>query len=280
MRIFVTGFLAAYLVLLFPDFVGGEPQIEVDLKPSKIIQAGKNCHFLVRLSWRSTEGDYRFLQPELALKNLAVESVGEANETFQKEGEEWKKKSFRFDLRALRAGKAKIQPFRIDYLDPSHETGGHFEVGPLELNVFPAFTKFRQVGFIASGLLLIVGSGLGGWILIRQRRKKQETTQSSESLLEDRALSRLNENREKVSEEGKIFRVYLCEKYSLARGVGTGREILHKMEGKVPWDELKTLKRIFDTLEERQYNDSRQSSEEGERLYSEMVHYVKGKKII
>ena len=280
MRIFLAGFLAAYLVVCFPAFAVAEPQIEIDLKPSKATKEGETCYFLVQLTWRSREGDYRFTRPELTLDNLKVEAAGEANETFQKEGKEWKRKLFRFELKPIRKGKAKIRPFRIAYLEPVGQISGHFEIEALELKVSPDNTRFYRIGFMTIGLLTVVGGVLGGWGLLRRRRKKDETMQSSVPSLEERTLAQLTANPQQLFEAGKIFRAYLSEKYSLFGGIRTGRETLLTMEKKVSSDELKTLRRIFDTLEERQYSASPRPREEGTRLYSEMVRYIEGKKVI
>ena len=263
MRIFLAGLVASYFVFFFPGEGHSEPQMEVDLKPSKAVKAGETLYFLVQLSWRSEEGEYRFPLPSLVLENLALEARGEANETFQKEGMEWRKKSFRFELAPLRRGRAKILPFRIDYFDPSQQRNGHFEVGALELNVLPDYTMLYRFGLIAGGSLAGIGV-LGSWILRRRIRRKGESTPDVESTLEAQTLSRLTTNREELFEAGKIFRTYVNEKF----------------ENQIPWDEMKTLKRIFDTLKEWQYSGSRHSREEGEKLYSEMIRYVEGKKII
>jgi len=274
-----VGFLASHFVLFSAGGAHAEPQIETSLKPSKAVKTGETLHFLVQLTWRSGEGEYRFPLPQLALENLTVEATGEANEAFQREGVEWRKKLFRFDLKPLRKGRAKIQPFRIDYLDPSQQRSGHFNIGTQELSVFPDYTNLYRFVFIAGGSLVGVGV-LGGWILMRRIRRKYESPPKVESILEVQALSRLAANRGELLEAGKIFRAYVAEKFSLPGGTETGREILQKLEEKLPSDEMKTLKRIFGTLEEWQFSGFPYSREEGERLYSEMTHYVEGKKII
>lgn len=278
MRIFLAGLLASQWVLFFPGRAEAEPQMMVNLEPSQGVKIGEGLHFVVQLTWKSTEGEYRFLRPQLVLENLTVETAGEANETFQKDGEEWKKKSFRFELKPVRTGQAKIQPFRINYLDSSQQKEGHLEAGALEISVFPDYTKFYQWGLIAGGIL---GGGiLGSWILRKRMRKKHENDQRTEPILEDQTLSRLKVNHEGLFEAGRIFRAYVDEKFSLSGGTDTSREILLKMESKIPSDEMKTLKRIFDTLEEQQYSGSGRSLEELGKLYSEMIRYIEGKKII
>lgn len=279
MRIFLTGILAAHLVVFFPRYASAKPQIEVHLEPVKGIRAQTVCYLIVQLIWRSREGDYRFSQPELILDNLTLEGAGEANETFQKNGEEWKKKLFHFDLKAIRAGRAKVRPFQIVYVESSQQASEHFEVEALELRVFPNNSRLYRAGLTAAGLLA-AAVALGGWIFLRRRRKELEAIQASEPTLEERTLSRLPSDPQQLLEAGKIFRAYLSEKYSLSEGASTGREVLLKMKERISADELKTLKRIFDTLEERQYATPHRSGEECRKLYSEMVHYVESKKII
>lgn len=263
MRIFQIGFLANSFVFFFLGFAQAEPQLEVNLKSSKAVKAGESFPFLVQVTWKSVEGDYRFPKPELALENLTVEAMGEANETFQKDGEEWKKKSFRFDLKPLWPGKAKIQPLRINYLDPSQQRSGYLEGGTLELKVSHDYAQFYRISPVMIGLLTVVGI-LGGWILTRQVKKKEKTAPSAELTLEDRTLGQLIAKRQDLSEVAKVFRAYVGE----------------KNRGQISSEELKTLKRIFDTLEEWQYSGFHESREERERLYSEIVHYVEGKKVI
>ena len=100
-----------------------------------------------------------------------------------------------------------------------------------------------------------------------------------ELTLEARYLSRLESSRQQLEEAGRSFRSYLIEKHSLPRSLTTGREILRQMEGKVDLGEWKTLKRIFDTLEEWHYGGIPGSKNESEGLYREMVRFVEGKKI-
>lgn len=282
------GLFVFCLIWLVTDPVFAEPQIQVRLQPFAKVKVGEACHLVLEVSWKTVEAEYRFPVPEIFLEQLALEELGESNEIFRKEGEEWRKKTFRYGLRALKPGKGRIQAFRLSYVDPVRSLGGHFEIPAREIKIVPDRSGFY---WIASWTAVIVGTiALTAGCFLRQRSRRSGAVPASESRLEDRYVSQIQAlrgkatatgaTREKILEVGKLFRAYLSEKHSLTSGILTSRETVAKLEGHLPSGELKSLKIIFDKLDEGRYSSSAQSLGEWPQLFDELIHYIEGKRIV
>ncbi len=265
-------------LFLLPLAFATEPQFTIQMKPNRTVKVGENCQLDVEVAWKSKDADYRFAPSPLTLENLAVEESGETNETFQKEGEEWKKKTFRFKLHATQKGKGRIRPFQVGYLDPQTASAGHFEVGEMEISIAPDRTPLYR--FLLEGTAVTTLGALGGWWLVARMRKKQLAAPVAEPTLEDRYLSQLGVTSDKISEAGRHFRTYLVEKFSVRPGGATNRELLAVLQSRLSGEELKNLRKIFDKLDECRFGTASRSPVEQQQLHREMVHFVEGKKII
>jgi len=263
-------------LFLFAPPLWAEPEFHVAMDRGKSVKAGQVLQLDIEAAWRTKEGDYRFLVPSLQLENLSLEESGETNETFEKEGEEWRRKAFRFRLRALEKGHGRIRPFQVGYVNPETATRGHFEAGELEISIVPDRTRRFQV---ASGVTFL-GLGIFGTLQFLRRRKKEPLEALKEPTLEERYLIQLNKEAEKISEAGRIFRAYLTEKFSLSRGRTTPKEILGLLKNQSSPEELKKLRKIFDKLDECQFGTAERSGPEHRQLHQEMTHFVEGKRII
>ncbi len=288
-RMFLRGFFLLGIISLWGGTLQAEPEIEVGLNPSGALKVGETCELTVEVTWKSAEGEYVFPKPEVALERLAMEDLGESSETFQKDGEEWKKKTFRFVLRAVLPGKGRIDSFRVDYVDSAKQLGGHFDIEPWEVKVSPDRSRlYRGLGV---GLGALSAGGILAWmiaLIFRRRRKKTE--ESVEAPLEESYLAQLSGLREELKEGRKgrealfdaarIFRGYLGRKFSIANSVGTTEEMLRELNVKVSIEEIKALKKLFERLDERRYAISEGSARGEEPLLVEMIRYVEGKKVI
>lgn len=285
MRIFLQGLIVLAVVCFFPGPAQAEPEIEVNLKPSRTAKVGEICQLILQISWRSEEANYSFTHPEPVLENFSVEEIGESNEVFQKKGEEWKKKTFRTDLKALKSGKGRIRPFVVTYIDPARQVGGHFEIPEKEIKIAPDRSRLYQ-GVVLTAALFSAGGLIGGWIVSgKRKRKSEEAALGPEQTLEERLVTDLTRRKEEgegsdyLLEAGKLFRGYLGEKYSVPGEKATRHELIAQIEGKISAEELRTLKRIFDRLDEWRYADRGKSQENEHYLYDEMIRFIEGKKI-
>lgn len=268
------------LLLTGIPFVEAEPEIRVNLRPEKSIKIGKGAELTIEVVWRSEEGNYQFPEPVLTLDRLQIEEVGETNEVFHKEGSEWKRKIFRFRLKGREAGKARIHPFRVDYLEPARGSGGHLEVASKELGVTPDRTGLYQ-GLLGS-FLFLVGGGMAWWFVKRSRASRLRESVAQRPSLEERTADELRQiqSQEELLELGKCLRNYLSEKYSVPGTVSTGRELLLRLEGNVPRDEWRALKRTLEKLDEWSYSRPPNLPGEWNQLCEEVIQYVAGKQIV
>lgn len=264
------------LFLLLPPSGHTEPELRTALDPPRHLQEGRTCQFMIRLRWRSLEANYLFSQPRFELDNLTVEEIGESNETFQEKGEIWRKKTFLYKLRALRSGKGRIHPFRVSYTDPHKGETDHFEVGGLEIQISRDRRLLFQAFLIALGF---IGITVGGF-LIRRNFRKNKQIPVPEASLEERYLQNLTHVSSQISAFGKLFRSYLAEKYLLPEGGGTTPQVLGQLEKKLRPDEWKTLKKIFDKLDEYRFGNLSRPEAEQEELYRDILRFVEGKKVI
>ena len=275
-------FLKALLlgaILFYPATSFADPTVGVSLCPQQKVKIGAVCPFHLELSWPSQEGEYRFALPDLTLENLRVEGEGESNETFQKQGKEWKKRVFRFDLKATQPGKGRIRPFQIHYLNPTSGQGGDLKIDEISLKVVPDRSGLVRVAvFSAVGIAVV--TALSIFLVLRSKRHDLQPQAPREPTLEERYLSQFFQTGGQIAHSAKIFRSYLTEKFSIPFKSATNREAMKQMEGKIPPNELKTLKEIFDKLDEISFAQNTASSTRPEQIHREMIRYIEGKKVI
>lgn len=279
MKVFLIAVLIGGVLLFQPFTLKAEPRIEVGLKPSKSLKIGQTSALSLQLTWRSQEANYHFLRPQLTLENLVVEEEGESNETFQKEGKEWRKKEFHFKLKAIQSGKGKINAFQLNYIDPAQAMGGHIDIPSMELRIVPDHTKLYRISLAALGALT-AGGLLTSLFFWRRSAQRDQPKSINEPTLEDRYLDFLHSAQGQLLEADRLFRSYLIEKYSFSRRAVTNREMMDGLSTKTTPEEMKTLKRIFDKLDEYRFNQRQHSQEEFLRLSGEIIRFVEGKRII
>lgn len=274
-------------LFIFAATLGAEPQFEVSREPSGRMRIGETGRVTIQAIWSSREGEFLFQRPGLALERLAVEEMGESNETFQKAGEEWKKKTFQIVLRATEPGTGRVGPFSLNYLDPASQINGHYEVSAIEWKISRDFSRFLPWVAVSG---LIFGGGVLGWIFFLRRRARRSVNQTLPVSIEERYANRLSEfekespesrvEQEQVSEAGRLFRAYLVEKYSITGNPMTHRELVERLRPSLSEAEVKHLARLFDTLEKWQYAQAERAPGAGRELCREMTRYVEGKKAI
>jgi hypothetical protein len=283
-RILLQGLFLLGVTVLAPP-LWAEPEIKVSLTPTSRVKQGNTVELFVDLVWRSQEADYLFTRPEPILERLVMEEIGESSEAFHKEGEEWKRKTFRFVLNAALPGRGEVRGFRVNYVDSAKQLGGHFDVEPWEINVTPDRSKlYRNLG-LGFGVLAL-GGGLAGlffWLRSQRAKKLQRVPEPG---LEERYASRLNEikvklgDRQSLFEAGRVFRQYLSEKYSISQTFQTTEELLGQLQSQLRSDEGKSLKRIFERLDEWRYASSEGALKQQEALFTEIIRYVEGKRVV
>lgn len=274
-------------LFIFAATLRAEPQFEVSREPSGRVRIGETCRVTIQAMWRSHEGEFLFQRPILALERLAVEELGESNETFQRGGEEWKKKTFQIVLRATEPGTGRIGSFPLNYLDPVSQINGHYDVSAIEWKISQDFSRFLPWVAVSG---LIFGGGVLGWSFLLRRRAKRNVNQTLTVSIEERYVNRLCEfekgppvsrgEQEQVFEAGRLFRAYLVEKYSVSGNPLTHRELLERLRPSLSEEEVKRLARLFDALEEWQYARAGRTPGAGQELCREMTRYIEGKKVV
>lgn len=277
--------------LLTPCLAAAEPEIDARLNPSHAIRAGETCELVVSITWNVKEGEYRFSALQPTLERLAVEEAGESNETLQVHGEEWRRKTFRYTLKALEKGRGKIYPFHISYVGGLGQNNQYLEVQPQEIIIRPNHSKILSILALLLGIAVTIG--LSGFLLLRlQSTKGFEANRAVEQIssLEERCLAMLKEFHKDIAEPStlqeapsraaRLFRSYFHEKYSLPATAGTRYELIQKLSDRMSDSELKTVAQILDRLEQLQFGGRRQSYENFQGIVTEMIHYIEGKKVI
>lgn len=263
--------LKAFLFLALFLFPAGNrtwaaPEIEVKLEPSHGLKAGQTAQLEIQVSWRTSEALYFFTLPQIPLENLSLEEMGESNETFQRDGEEWKRKVFRLHLKPEKPGKAQIRAFRLNYIDPTNQKGGFLDIPVRELKVRQDLSRFYPAAAAIAGMALFTGI-LAGWTWVR-RRKPSIPTQPEEIGLEEHYLSLLHSPQMSLSEAGRLLRAYLSEKSAGGS------------EGKLSLKESKILEKIVGQLEELRFASRSSPAEEEKRLLEEIVRFIEEKRVI
>lgn len=252
------------------------------------MQVGELVRLSIQIDWPSEEADYRLSEPSLVLEGLAIEGIGTASEAFQRQGRFWRRKTLRYELKAIEKGTGRILPFRVDYVDPARGIGGHLDVSRFEVRV--STIPHRNLAGTVLVLTLLLAGGLVWWGFSRYTSRSQRQPEPLKSTLEDRYEQKLCDLEEKplsrkvgkndIFESGSLFRSYVEEKHSVSGKWTTNQELVEEMKSRVSPEELKTLKRIFDKLDELRFSSRPPAEGEGRQLYLEIMGYVKGKKVI
>ena len=252
-----------------------DPQFEATLNPPKI-RTGETSQLTIEVTWKAEEADYHFSEPDLRLENLAVEEIGESNESFEKTGQAWKKKEYRFTLKALKPGKGKILPATVHWTDPLGQKEGGFKTPDFEIQIVSdpswvyRFSTLISLSALALGLVAA---------FLRKRKRQAFLTEPNELTLEDRHVAFLEQQVNGFEEADRNLRDYLCEKYHLRGSAATDRELLLQLESQLPSEDLKTLRKIFDKLERLNYAPSPEVPAESHALVHEMIQFIGGKRI-
>lgn len=254
-------FQAVFAALLFcarlNPAVFASPGFEVHPAPDCSLKQGNDCSFALEIIWKKGEGNFLLTQPELQLENLALDSIGQSNETFESQNQQWSRKTLKIKLKPLQKGRGIVRSFQINYIDPQTGENGHFEIPRLEIKIHGAGFSGKVLG------TTVFLSGLGGLLaltLIRFQKKSRKAIDSNETAsLEDRFLELLKSA--DAVQAYKIFQAYLREKY----------------QGKPPEEEQRILNKIFGRLNEQRFGGEEPGSKV---LYMEMIQYLEGKRVV
>ncbi len=139
------------------------------------VPAGETAVLRVEIQWPKEEAAYSFVVPNLPLKNLALVRQGESSETFQKDGAVWLQKTFEFEVQPTSPrGEGRIEAFKLAYIDPTVQKGGHFSVESYTLSAAkPTPGRFSFV-FLALTALIILAM-----TVFIAKRKRGLTSNSS-----------------------------------------------------------------------------------------------------
>ena len=264
------------------------PHLELTLNPSRTVKVGTHCRFSIVLVWKSSEGDYRFSQPEPRLENLAVEETGETNEAYEKDGETWKRKEFRFKLKALQSGNAKVLPVTIHYVDSATQREGSFDTQTFEILIRPDRSKLYRATLVVFLILGFLSASVTA-VRIWSHRNRSSHDNTLQPMLEDRFLSMLRvpheasldiNSRSALKDIESHLRNYLSEKWTVKGSSLTPQEVLGQLTGQVTPEEMKTLKRIFGKLEEWSYTNESVSPMETRGLVDDVIRFIEGKRVI
>ena len=275
----IQGFLFFSLVTGLAPSLQAAPEIGIRLHPSHSLKKGETCQLTIDLFWRSAEAQYSFVFPEIPLQNLSLEEVGETNETYYKDGEEWRRKIFRATLRAVQTGHGEIGPFQIAYVDPASQKGGRLEVSSKNLRIQHDLT--RVLGLTLAGL--VGGIAALGWVMRRRREQTRMPSASLEQSIEERYLTELGSPGDAVdiSKIARILQSYLCDKYMLTGNPQmTVPELAGRLQDRIPYAELKRLGKILQDLEEKRFAVVSPRPGEVSQLRTDIIRYIEGKRTV
>lgn len=287
-QLFLVGSIGLGLILKTSVSLAA-PEINVHIEQKTAVRVGEDIRLILQISWKSAEADYRFQVPVLSSEDFVFEELAEGNEVFQKNGEEWHKKIFRFTLKASKAGKGVIQPFQINYLDTATQSNGFLNIQAIEHKIIDDRSAlYWIIGTI--GLLGSIGLTILKWMA---RIRNHEKTESATVIptIEEKYISLLLECKERINsqdaaksklyESGKMFRDYLSQKFDIpGGGMGTTDIILRNIQSKIPNEELRILRKIFDRLDELRYANTDRLMDESRALFHDMIRFIEGKKVI
>lgn len=279
----LQGLLISSLIGIFIPVLQATPEIETRLQPSHNLKRGETCLFQIAIAWPSAEAQYGFVLPEFSLRHLTLEEIGETNETFYRDGEEWKRKTFLAKLEARETGQGGIGALQITYLDPASQKGGRLEVPLKNFDIQPDPADFYRP---LASVLMALGAGITafGWISRRQKdREKREGASLRLSIEEQRSneLESLKDTPD-FSKIARIFQSYLCSRHSIPDNEQmTCFELIGRLEGKVGDEELRKLKNLVRKLEEKRFSGiTNLRADDGSQLRDEIIRFMRVDRVI
>lgn len=286
------GFVLAANLFFVADTLEADPTVEIDVAPTKTVTVGSDWHFTLNAVWKVEEADYQFQEPVLPLDNLEIRERGESSEVFLREGERWKKKSFRFILTPTRKGNGLIRSFRVAYLDPVTQQGGAVKIGPVDIKVLPDYSQLYRNLILPFGFLS--GFGILGLAFYFGFRRQANVASKPGSTLEERYLIELQvlqgnlespkAHRLQTSKADKILRAYLKEKLSIGEAVISNREFVDKygvrLSTVLTREDMADLRNLIAKLEESSFAAPEPSGPEVKELVHRVKRFIEAKKPI
>jgi hypothetical protein len=275
--------VAAFIVFsVFPAMPGfAEPTIKARLSQDKATPS-EIVFFYIEAEWPRGEAQYQFAIPDFQLENLAILDQGQSQETYPGQGGEWTRKVFSFQLKANKAGTAKIQAFNLPYIDPSLQKGGTHKIEALTLRVDKSGVP--KWIWLMTCVILFAPPAVILWLLNRKKTqpmKQPPVSPAKESAERFRELleQQVAYNDTVLPELNQHLRSFLIQTYRIPESYATESEIARSLESAaLPKEELTVLKNILTELEEIKYL-GKPTEAEYSRLRNDLLRFIHSKQV-
>lgn len=275
----ILSFFLAFLITTPQAF--SDPAADVSLSKNKI-NAAETAELKIQFQWPKSEASYTFAVPELPLQNLTVSNQAESQETFLKDGQEWTRKEFIFDLSPKGTGEGVIGDFPIIFVNPAGGVQGQYAVSSLKLQISKAPVKRNILPYV-----FVLGGIAAGFLAVslffkKKPAKTPEVPAQVKAVLDIKGRIQTAQ----VSQEnaviniGREFREVLKEIYDISIR-GSESDIVAALKGKnVPADEVKFIERTLNQIREVKYTGQNLSDLDFQILKKEITTFIDSKQIL
>lgn len=284
------GFILVWIVagvLLKPTLALAEPHLEVSLS-RQAVTLKETSILTIQITWPKDEARYVFALPELVLRNLAVERLGESEESIIRSGIQQTKKTFLIELKPLQPGEGHIPEFNIPYIDPSVQKGGSFTISEQKIAILKPPFQFPVQACLAAiaiplTLFLI-------WSRLRVQKQAKGREFQTGPTPQEEALEKLKEliarpssksDKERLYEWSRGLRQFVADFYGIGSDRLTESEILEKLKTKeIDRHEIEDLYKLFDRLHEAKFIGAEMPDADLKHLQNDLLQYIEGKRVL
>lgn len=281
--------LAIATQLLVAGTIQAEPRIEIT-KTADALQLLQTVQIDIRISWPATEANYAVAFPTLIFRNLNLIRHGESQETFVQDDQTWVAKIFSFELAPQKPGAASIESFRIPYIDPSNQKGGHFDVPAVEFSIKapPLWNTARK--YIPAAVFSIVALlGMGIAVLFKKRKNYKPTSRPNDSD-EQVALNEINRlisassnsNADLINELNTLMAGYVTKHYLQSNQHQSTEDLLRHLTETpgITKNELEELRSLLGELNELRFGSGNISESNLRELKRKVLVFFEKKIVV
>ncbi len=269
------------------------PRVEVLSSVEKTAyHVNEEIPYRLIMRWKERYMDLSYRTPQLPLENLTLIETAQTVETRFEGNERIYERIILFRLKPIKAGRAAVGKFVLEYGVPEALDISRVEIAPAIFEIKePILSGKTMVGGLIGVGLIVLSAAFGTLRNLWGHRRAQNREEAPPVIIEDECLVGLEKlksliesdrTRECVARAGEIFRGYLQRKFGLTQQKVGSLELLDLIERRrdIVSEEKKEIRAILENLSESQFAGVDPHREEAQSIHAKIYHFILQKKVV
>ncbi len=243
----------------------------------------------IKLEWKQSEGNYRFLDPTWKLQNLEYINSKTSNETFVKSSIPWNRVTMKYEFNCQKMGPASITHFKLRYVNLLTQTPGSITIArSIDFEVQKAKKSGKILFYMIALFTLILAGGTFLSIIYTRfssqqaaRREKQRSQLEFEKIptLIQNPIAKLN--KDIVYEWGRRFQAFLIYQYKLPQTLTAEKEVIDRLKNTpLAQADLPEIQRLLREIDRLKYSSDELANADLRQLQKHLLTFIESKKVI